>query len=174
MVACTLPQLIAACHVLHRLHAPRHPPCALSSLTIKFAQSKLLPRSSIEPLEINYFLANHAQLTCACFPNIVVSESSQITYSVVKHQFPAISGKATIICYPQYLSIVCEQKIFWVRVQAQWRRGDSNPWPQACKARALPNWATPPSDISNFKFQISNSQSGIPIRMPIWMVDGPE
>src|SRR5262245_36966621 len=71
MVACTLPQLIAACHVLHRLHAPRHPPCALSSLTIKFAQ-----RSSIELLEINYFLANHAQLTCACFPNIVVSESS--------------------------------------------------------------------------------------------------
>ena len=42
MVACTLPQLIAACHVLHRLHAPRHPPCALSSLTIKFAQSELL------------------------------------------------------------------------------------------------------------------------------------
>ena len=33
MVACTLPQLIAACHVLLRLHAPRHPPCALSSLT---------------------------------------------------------------------------------------------------------------------------------------------
>src|SRR5262245_25397441 len=46
MVACTLPQLIAACHVLHRLHAPRHPPCALSSLTIKFAQSKLLSRES--------------------------------------------------------------------------------------------------------------------------------
>ena len=76
MVACTLPQLIAACHVLHRLHAPRHPPCALSSLTIKFAQSKLLPSNSFELLETNYFLANHAQLTCACFPNIVVSESS--------------------------------------------------------------------------------------------------
>jgi hypothetical protein len=41
MVACTLPQLIAACHVLHRLHAPRHPPCALSSLTIKFAQKQI-------------------------------------------------------------------------------------------------------------------------------------
>ena len=39
-VACTSPKLIAACHVLHRLHAPRHPPCALSSLTIKFAQNK--------------------------------------------------------------------------------------------------------------------------------------
>ena len=29
------PKLIAACHVLHRLLAPRHPPYALSSLTIK-------------------------------------------------------------------------------------------------------------------------------------------
>jgi hypothetical protein len=27
------PELIAASHVLHRLLAPRHPPCALSSLT---------------------------------------------------------------------------------------------------------------------------------------------
>jgi hypothetical protein len=39
-VVCTSPELIAAYHVLHRLHAPRHPPCALSSLTIKFAHRK--------------------------------------------------------------------------------------------------------------------------------------
>ena len=30
---CFLPQLIAAYHVFHRLSVPRHPPCALSSLT---------------------------------------------------------------------------------------------------------------------------------------------
>jgi hypothetical protein len=30
---CSSPRLIAACHVLHRLSAPRHPPCTLSSLT---------------------------------------------------------------------------------------------------------------------------------------------
>src|ERR1044072_6837206 len=41
-VICTSPELIAAYHVLHRLHAPRHPPCALSSLTIKFAHRKTL------------------------------------------------------------------------------------------------------------------------------------
>ena len=33
--ACGSPRLIAACHVLHRLLAPRHPPCALCSLTIR-------------------------------------------------------------------------------------------------------------------------------------------
>ena len=31
--ACGSPRLIAACHVLHRLSAPRHPPCTLNSLT---------------------------------------------------------------------------------------------------------------------------------------------
>jgi hypothetical protein len=34
------PELIAAGHVLLRLPAPRHPPYALSSLTIKFSQGK--------------------------------------------------------------------------------------------------------------------------------------
>ena len=42
---CGLPKLIAACHVLHRLSLPRHPPCALSSLTIE-----LTPSSRFESL----------------------------------------------------------------------------------------------------------------------------
>ena len=33
MDICSSPQLIAAYHVFHRLSVPRHPPCALSSLT---------------------------------------------------------------------------------------------------------------------------------------------
>src|SRR5262245_22429509 len=110
MVACTLPQLIAACHVLLRLHAPRHPPCALSSLTIKFAQSKLLLRRPVRASKTNYHMANHAQLTCACFPNIVVSESSQITYSVVKQLFTVVIGKVIIIHCPNGLSTTGEQK----------------------------------------------------------------
>jgi hypothetical protein len=32
---CSSPKLIAACHVLHRLLAPRHPPYALCNLTKK-------------------------------------------------------------------------------------------------------------------------------------------
>ena len=34
-------RLIAAYHVLHRLPSPRHPPCALSSLTIKFTPPEM-------------------------------------------------------------------------------------------------------------------------------------
>ena len=37
---CGFPKLIAACHVLHRLYLPRHPPCALSSLTIEFTRTQ--------------------------------------------------------------------------------------------------------------------------------------
>ena len=33
---CGSQRLIAACHVLHRFSAPRHPPSTLSSLTIKY------------------------------------------------------------------------------------------------------------------------------------------
>ena len=43
MPACGSPRLIAACHVLHRLLLPRHPPCALSSLIIKFTSPCNLP-----------------------------------------------------------------------------------------------------------------------------------
>ena len=39
---CGSPKLIAACHVLHRLILPRHPPCALSSLFIEFTRTQKL------------------------------------------------------------------------------------------------------------------------------------
>jgi hypothetical protein len=58
--ACPSPQLFAACHVLHRLEVPRHPPCALSSLTIKFTQEQqtLLrkPRSLIDACTVKLAL----------------------------------------------------------------------------------------------------------------------
>ena len=34
------PRLIAACHVLHRLSTPRHPPCTLTSLTTLMIRSR--------------------------------------------------------------------------------------------------------------------------------------
>jgi hypothetical protein len=41
---CFLPSLIAAFHVLLRLEVPRHPPFALSSLTIKLAHKQIVSR----------------------------------------------------------------------------------------------------------------------------------
>src|SRR5215475_10578488 len=45
--ACGSSRLIAACHVLHRHLLPRHPPCALSNLTIKFTQSTRCLRGEV-------------------------------------------------------------------------------------------------------------------------------
>ena len=36
---CAFPQLFAACHVLHRLLLPGHPPCALVRLTVSDRRS---------------------------------------------------------------------------------------------------------------------------------------
>ena len=55
--ACGSPRLIAACHVLHRLLAPRHPPYALSSLTIKLTQHVAL-LGRLDCIE------THAQTAC--------------------------------------------------------------------------------------------------------------
>ena len=65
--ACGSPRLIAACHVLHRLLLPRHPPCALSSLTIKFTRHT----ASFQLLAFSYLAdsAQHAASTLwACLP----------------------------------------------------------------------------------------------------------
>ena len=43
---CGSPGLIAACHVLHRFSAPRHPPSTLSSLTIKYLRRESLQFSN--------------------------------------------------------------------------------------------------------------------------------
>src|SRR6185295_1745654 len=79
-VVCTSPWLIAAYHVLHRLHAPRHPPCALSSLTIEFAQHKLdqhidslTPRSS-QDLEISRSLDPRRNLSIGNFAYSIVKK----------------------------------------------------------------------------------------------------
>ncbi len=62
---CGSPELIAADHVLHRLFLPRHPPCALSSLTIKLTSHSIRCRavsfcySPGDSTRNNNFLAQH-------------------------------------------------------------------------------------------------------------------
>ena len=59
MPACGSPGLIAACHVLLRLLLPRHPPCALSSLTIKFTRrSGSLPKTARISRPLDLLLAS--------------------------------------------------------------------------------------------------------------------
>ena len=45
LLAYSSPRLFAVSHVLHRLLSPRHPPYALSSLTVKLTRNEVPPRS---------------------------------------------------------------------------------------------------------------------------------
>ncbi len=69
--ACDSPRLIAACHVLHRLLVPRHPPHALISLAKKFAPDRQHPVQPSQNLAIK-----RAQYKC--------SAKKLLDYSVVK------------------------------------------------------------------------------------------
>ena len=55
-VICTYPRLIAAYHVLHRLHEPRHPPCALYYFLYDISFSLALLPQSAEPLILSAVL----------------------------------------------------------------------------------------------------------------------
>src|ERR1700744_4440163 len=60
--ACGSPRLIAACHVLHRLLAPRHSPYALSSLIIKLTQSVFFELSLIATHFAEYVLTVYGSI----------------------------------------------------------------------------------------------------------------
>ena len=58
-IICISPQLFAAYHVFHRLLVPRHPPCALISLTIRLRPRVRPPSSvhSVAPLASWFFFS---------------------------------------------------------------------------------------------------------------------
>src|ERR1700689_5195191 len=58
---CGSPELIAACHVLHRLFLPRHPPCALSSLTIELTLAQ-----QSDGLDLRYFAERFIRISLFC------------------------------------------------------------------------------------------------------------
>ena len=87
--ACGSPRLFAACHVLLRLLAPRHPPYALSSLTIKLAAHAVRPlagtpnapgKFAIRQVTLlrNLWLANTRALADACVCHCLIRLSKNL------------------------------------------------------------------------------------------------
>ena len=159
-VICTYPRLIAAYHVLLRLHEPRHPPCALS-----------------------YFLYDCCVflLVVGCWLSVcyLLPSSSSFTFTTTAHTFSCIFVKSSSFgklihsswnlsfTYLQFCLVsICQRSLgneelrmkneeyellfslnFFFSVPSsfpEWRITDSNRWPPACKAGALANWANPP------------------------------
>jgi hypothetical protein len=141
--ACGSPRLIAANHALHRFLPPRHPPCALSSLTIKplptdglqvedqgSAQQLRIPDRWSSPLACEYEgrqkpPRRFANLLRTILRSII---ASSFVYSVVKVREGPRRGTERLVALPTYVKFLREP----------WRKWDSNPRPSACKADALP------------------------------------
>ena len=138
-LVCSSPKLIAAYRVLLRLLVPRHPSCALSSLTTKkqslknclpVSQHKLLTFADIYiSLNINFFLAEFSsrhflQLSInrrsffSCFPQAVL-----VGVLGFEPRTSSLSGtRSNQLSYTPW-----------------WSRRGSNPRQPACKAGTLAN-----------------------------------
>ena len=78
MPTCGSPRLIAACHVLHRLLLPRHPPCALSSLTTKFTRHT--QASSYQLLATSYDSNTPRKFHGPSYPALRTHKRSQLLH----------------------------------------------------------------------------------------------
>ena len=126
MDICSLPQLIAACHVLLRLLVPRHPPCALLHLTKSVAwwRSSGLLQLFVIQLLVNYLLVFLIQLTS------INRYPLSLTEKLIFFDFRCL----LLLHFDTLFSF---QGTFFT-LSGWWRIRGSNPWPPACKAGALP------------------------------------
>ena len=124
------PKLIAACHVLHRLSVPRHPPNALIVLDLTFCQRNddlaiIISARSVQgttPTHETAFLPNPSTLPRRQSEDLDFKTSS-LPINDVKER------------YLRRLPALCSMR--W------WRQTGSNRRPPACKAGALPTELCP-------------------------------
>jgi hypothetical protein len=97
MPTCGSPRLIAACHVLHRLLLPRHPPCALSSLTTKFTQLTSALRRS---MPANFMM--HFSI-CSSLPTVIADRGAPAeSKALIKHTH--FNSRLVVFFYPMLFS----------------------------------------------------------------------
>ena len=129
-VICTSPWLFAAYHVFRRLLVPRHPPCALLCLTSR----------------------------CIALQHFVLLKKAFLSFYWIFGLL--ILGCLDIWNFHFFLSILYLYEIFKVLLnlhylaKIQWRRRDSNSWPPACKAGALPTELRPRCNLAATYFPI--------------------
>ena len=139
---CSSPQLIAACHVLHRLLMPRHSPCALISLTSskligsQFELCKLIQKF-FSFTEIVVFHIFYCCFTLSSVASLVFVSIVQFSRCILALSFDlALSFFSKAHCIPQYLLCIMQSTLdcsflFW------WAQVDSNHRPLDYQSNAL-------------------------------------
>ena len=148
------PRLFAACHVLHRLLAPRHPPNALISLhihTTARAQGQITPHTI-------------TLLTDSSASHHISAQTNTLTL-VMRHNTPIHlhhEKEQHLKPAPQpHIEATAQGKIGFSGSRESsspanhnhppWRRSDSNRRPPACKAGALPLSYAPSGETRSFQ-----------------------
>ena len=146
---CSSPKLIAAYHVFHRLLVPRHSPCALFSLTVfllwfSICQQDFLPLSEIVSHNISVMLLTtnkwFLKILFRSYYSVFKVHSGMWQLSL-PHSSSLLFNKEMVgqnglEPSTSRLSVVCSSQLsYW---PMWWRLRESNPWPPACKAGALP------------------------------------
>ena len=143
MDICSSPKLFAAYHVFHRLLVPRHPPCALISLTFWFIALnhwQLFTRGIFRYVSLLIVL----DMIRFCFPHIsaclanthIISPRMSWYFHIIESSICSFQGTWCTgpMCWHLTLLSLC----LIHRLLCKWRWRDSNSWPPACKAGALP------------------------------------
>ena len=159
------PRLFAACHVLHRLLAPRHPPNALISLhihTTARAQGQITPHTI-------------TLLTDSSASHHISAQTNTLTL-VMRHNTPIHlhhEKEQHLKPAPQpHIRITAQSKIGFPGSRESsspanhnhppWRRSDSNRRPPACKAGALPLSYAPSGETRSFQLvTIKTTQASV-------------
>jgi hypothetical protein len=148
------PRLFAACHVLHRLLAPRHPPNALISLhihTTARAQGQITPHTK-------------SLLTDSSASHHISAQTNTLTL-VMRHNTPIHlhhEKEQHLKPVPQpHIEAAAQSQIGFPGSRESsspanhnhppWRRSDSNRRPPACKAGALPLSYAPSGETRSFQ-----------------------
>ena len=170
-VICTSPRLIAACHVLHRLYEPRHPPYALnyflllrvnlinkshSNMSKNFSSSKALVKKDFTFSFQAFFgwvlLRRGFGEQCWYTRNRTELLNHCIQYLKNIHLW--IVSTEACLSWLHFHSTLLRYNFR----ERRWRIRESNPWPLECKSSALANWANPPlSSVALAKEGISSN-----------------
>ncbi len=148
-------RLIAACYVLHRLCAPRHPPDALA-LTLD--RSAFVPCPERRPgsrtirrliVCANPFLEWYLCDQIECLMDQPVVHPANPAFTCQRVRIRKTSGSKLCFCRNQNLVRAASRGRLWPAIRScessegWWSRSGSNRRPQACKARALPTELRP-------------------------------
>ena len=140
------PKLIAACHVLHRLSVPRHPPNALIVLDLTFCQrndglTAIISARSVQgttPTHETAFLPNPSALPRRQSEDLDFKTSSLLMNDVKERTLRQLAAR-------------CSMR--W------WRQTGSNRRPPACKAGALPTELCPRLSFRSARLPLRRSPS---------------